>query len=377
MLTEKHRPRTTKDIVSQGTIVENIKGWFINWKKGDKALFLYGPPGCGKTSIVTAFSQEHQLELIEMNASDYRTPGQIESVAGAASAQNSLTNRKKLILIDEVDGLAKEESVSPLVALIKNSSFPVVMTANDAWDLKIRPLHEVSELVQLKKIMPSSIARKLKDISVQEGINADDSLIKSIAENSGGDLRSAINDLESLSSPFRERRSSIFDAVRKIMKSENAGDARSALDSVSEDPEYVFWWIENNLAEEYKDPKDLANAMRALALADLFRARIRRQNWKLLAYFTDFMTAGTALAKNQKYGGFVMYRPPEIIASLSRTKKRRALRKEACKKIGRSLHESSSTVSSVYLPFLKIISQDKDVAAGFGLTEEESEILKS
>ncbi|MBI4167499.1 MAG: replication factor C large subunit [Candidatus Aenigmarchaeota archaeon] len=377
MLTEKHKPKTTADIVSQNAVVETLKNWFVNWKPGNKALFFYGPPGCGKTSVINAFAKEHRLELIEMNASDYRTPDQIQKVAGSASTQSSLTGRKKLILIDEVDGLSKEESVSPLVNLIKNSKFPIVMTANDAWDLKIRALHEVSELTPLRKIMYSSIARRLKEIATQEKIIVDDSLIKSIAENSAGDLRAAINDLESLSSSFRERKASIFDAVRNVFKSENAKDAKTSLNSVSEDPEYAFWWIENNVMEEYKDPEDLAKAMRALALADLFRTRIRKQNWKMLGYFIDMMTAGTAIAKKQKYSSFVMYRPPEIIASMSRTKKMRALRKEACKKIGKSLHESSSTVNSVYLPFLKIISQNKSVAERFGLTDEEAEILKT
>ncbi len=377
MLTEKHKPKTTKDVVSQNAAVETLKNWFVNWKPGNAALFLCGPPGCGKTSIVTAFANEHGLELIEMNASDYRTPEQIEKIAGAASSQSSLTGRKKLILIDEVDGLAKEESVTPLVKLIKNSKFPVVMTANDAWELKIRALHDVSELTPLRKIMSSSIEKRLKEIAAQDKIDIGDELIKSIAENSTGDLRSAINDLESLSPSFRERKASIFDAVRNVFKSENAKDAKTSLNGVSEDPEYAFWWIENNVMEEYKNPEDLANAMRALALADLFRARIRKQNWKMFGYFIDMMTAGTAVAKKQKYSSFVMYRPPEIIAALGRTKKMRALRKEACKKIGRSLHESSSTVNSVYIPFLKIISQNKGVAEKFGLTEEEAEILKS
>ncbi|MBI4177177.1 MAG: replication factor C large subunit [Candidatus Aenigmarchaeota archaeon] len=377
MLTEKYRPKTTKDIVSQNAAVETLKNWFVGWKRGGKALFLYGPPGCGKTSIVSAFANEHGLELIEMNASDYRTPDQIEKIVGAASSQGSLTGRKKLILIDEVDGLAKEESVSPLVSLIKSSSFPIVMTANEAWDLKIRALHDVSALTPLRKIMSSSVARRLKEVAMQEKIAVDDSLIESIAENSAGDLRSAINDLESLSSPFRERKASIFDAVRNVFKSENAKDARSSLNSVSEDPEYAFWWIENNVMEEYKDIEDLAAAMQALALADLFRARIRKQNWKMLGYFIDMMTAGTAMAKKQKYNSFVMYRPPEIIASLARTKKKRALRKEACKKIGKQLHESSASVNAVYLPFLKIISESRDVASRFSLTEEEAEVLKA
>ncbi len=377
MLVEKYRPKNTKDMVGQNSAIETLAAWFNAWKPGNKALFLYGPPGCGKTSIVNAFANDRNLELIEMNASDYRTPDQIKKIAGAASTQSSLTKRKKIILIDEVDGLAKEESVTPMVNLIKNSMFPIVMTANEAWDLKIRSLHEVSELIQLKRIMSTSVAKKLKDIALQEKIIVADGIIKSIAENSSGDLRSAINDLESLSPSFRERKSSIFDAIRKIFKSENAKEAKSSLNNVSEDPEYAFWWIENNVIEEYTNPEDLSEAMNALAAADLFRTRIRMQNWKMLGYFIDMMTAGTALAKKQKYHSFVMYRPPDIIASLSRTKKKRALRKEMCKKIGKSLHESWSTINSEYLPFIKIIAQTNDVTSKFGLTEEESEIIKN
>lgn len=377
MLVEKYRPKTTKDVVGQNAAVETLENWFKSWNKGGKALFFYGPPGCGKTSIIHAFAKERNIELIEMNASDYRTPEQVESVAGKASSQSSLSNRKKLILLDEVDGLAKAETVSPIVNLVKNSMFPIIMTANDAWDLKIRSLHEVSELVQLKKIMVSSVARKLKEIAAQENINVGDDLIKSIAENSAGDLRSAINDLESLSTQYRERKVSIFDAVRNIFRSENAKNAKSSLNNVTEDPEYVFWWIENNVIEEYKDPEDLATAMDALALADLFRTRVKKQNWRMLGYFIDMMTSGTALAKKQRYNSFVMYRPPEIIASLARTKKKRALRKEVCKKIGSRLHESASTVNAVYLPFLKMISKSKDVSSAFGLTEEEADVLKA
>ncbi len=379
MLTEKYKPKTTKDVVSQFAVVEKLAGWFSGWKPGQKALFLYGPPGIGKTCIIEAFAAEKNLELIEMNASDYRTPEQIKRVAGSASSQSSLSGKKKLILIDEVDSLAREETVAPLVNLIKNSRFPIVMTANGAWDFKIRPLHSVAELVQMKKLLSSSVAKRLKDISNAEKLGLGDDRIKTIAEQSSGDIRSAINDLESFheGENYRERKAVIFDVVRKILKSENAADARKSVELLEEDPEYLFWWIETNVVEEYADKDDLANAMKALALADLFRARIRKQNWKMLGYFIDAATAGVATAKKRRYERFVMYKPPEMISALSRTKKTRALRKGMCARIGKAIHESSSTVNSEYLPFLRIISKNNDVASAFGMTEEEAELLKS
>ena len=59
-----------------------------------KAAFLYGPSGCGKTILVKALAKKHNLELIEVNASDYRTKEQIEEKVGNAT-RAVLTASKK------------------------------------------------------------------------------------------------------------------------------------------------------------------------------------------------------------------------------------------------------------------------------------------
>ena len=380
MLTEKYKPKTLGEIIGQNKTVEMLKEWYEKWKPGNKCLFLHGQPGIGKTCIIETFASDNNIELVDMNASDHRTSEQIEKIAGHASVQSSLSGKKKMILVDEVDNLAREESVTPLVHLIKNSKFPIVLTANNAWNLKIRSLHEVSELVPVRRVMVFSIVKKLKSIASEEKLDISEDSLKSIAEQSSGDVRSAINDLESFSAGglgYRERKASIFDAIRIILKSDNVKDARSSVMLLDEDPEYLFWWVENNVIEEYTEPQDLAKAMQRLALADLFKTRIKKQNWKMLGYFVDITTSGVALAKKEKYRNFVSYRPPEIIMSLGRTKKRRALRKEMCKKIGKAIHESSSTINSEYLPFLRIIAKNSDVAGRFGLSVEEAEILKN
>jgi len=47
-----------------------------------RAAILYGPAGTGKTSAALALARERDWDYIEMNASDARTAGLIERIAG-------------------------------------------------------------------------------------------------------------------------------------------------------------------------------------------------------------------------------------------------------------------------------------------------------
>ncbi|MEM1528231.1 MAG: DUF815 domain-containing protein, partial [Sulfolobales archaeon] len=89
----KYRPRRIDELVNQ----EEAKRLFIEWlnswfqgKPGKKAVLLYGPPGSGKNSLVEAAAKERGLELIEMNASDYRRSTDIERIAIVSSRGGSL-----------------------------------------------------------------------------------------------------------------------------------------------------------------------------------------------------------------------------------------------------------------------------------------------
>ena len=374
--TEKYAPKKVAEVVGQAQTIQKFLNWYKNWKPGSKAALFYGPPGVGKTCLVQAFARERNLEVIELNASDYRTASQIREVVGQSMKQKPLFKKGKIFFIDEIDGIAGREDVGgikEIIKMIKESRYPIILTANDPYNPKLKTLRQYCELIPFKKISVWDIVKRLRYICEKEGIKYEKGVLNQIAKRGEGDLRSAINDLEVLAGlrreikqkdlealGYRERDVNIFDALKMIFKTESAFAAKLSIQNVDRDPEEIFWWIEQNIINEYEKPEEIAKAFDALSKADLFRQRVAlRQNWKLKKYMIDLMTAGVALAKKKMYRKFTKYQYPEKIKFLAGTKVERKEEKEKLLELAKKLHCSTKKVRSEFLPFLKLFEEQK------------------
>jgi replication factor C large subunit len=372
MWVNKYKPKSLKEFVNQKEAVEVFLKWIKRWKPRSEALLFHGMPGVGKTALIEAYCSENKLDLIQLNASDYRSANQIKEVLGKSMQQQSLFKRGKLFMIDEVDGIAGREDyggVKEIIEIIKSSAHPVILTANDPWNKKLMSLRRYWKLVEFKGINVWDIEKRLKEICEKEGIKPEKDVLRQIAKRSKGDLRSVINDLEIISQGkrvialkdleilgYRERKVNIFEVLRNIFKTQNALAARLAINASDKDPDEIFWWIENNIAREYEEPEEIAKAFDALSKADIFRNRISsRQNWRFKAYMIDLMTGGVATAKKEMYKKFTRYQYPSNIVTLGRTKKMRKDEKERLLELSNQLHCSTRKIRNEYLPFLRIM----------------------
>ena len=384
--TVKHKPKSTAEIVGNPSALETLSDWLQSWSKGipkKRASFLYGSPGVGKTVSVETLARDLHMELVEKNASDYRTEDAINRFAGLASQYAPLFGGQRIVLLDELDGLmgnADKGGVKAITNVVKTARCPVVLIANNAYDPRFRTLRSYCLLIEFRKPIASSIAKRLQYICKREGIQADENALKFLAQRSGGDVRSAVNDLQALAQgekhltfddvswlAYRDRQESIFSVLKMIVYGRTTVNARQAVDMADVDIDMLFEWIYENVPAHFTDPHDLAEAMDALAVADVYRGRIRAsQDWSYMRYVIDFMTAGVAMARqNSKVSGWVPFKFPGRIMSLSRSKAQRALRKRIGLKIRRKCHISAARASNEVLPFLRIIFQnDVHKAAG-------------
>jgi replication factor C large subunit len=411
--TEKYRPKTLSQVRGNDKAIGTIRKWADEWEKGTpkkKGLVLAGNPGIGKTSAAHALTSDYNWGVIELNASDARNAENIRSIAMAGSVNETFTatgefvsaktGGRKLIIMDEADNLyeriqkreSQERDMSDhggkaaIIETLRKTQQPVILIVNDLYELTRDSgavIKQLTEVIKFSKIRQPTVRLILRQICELEAVKITPDALDELARRADGDMRAAINDLQSLalgaeqitfdslaSLGTRNARTTIFNAVREILKTTDLTRARRAIWDLDESPENVIMWLDENLPLEYRRPPDLVRGFNYLSKADIFLGKIRRrQYYRFWTYANDLMTSGVALAKQESYHGWVKYQFPSWILQMSRTKQIRQLQKALAKKIGSHCHTSEKVVVRHILPYFKQIYKiDHEFAVRMSLT---------
>ncbi len=375
--TELYRPTNLGEVIGNEDAIENLRKWFDSWsvKAKQKAALLNGPAGTGKTSSVIALAKERGYELVEMNASDTRNKDSIEKIAGSSAKEGTLTwgvQGKRILLIDEVDGITGREDrggVKSLIDVIATASIPIICTANDAYDQKLSPLRKVTKVINYKPVHVEYILKLLKKIARNQKIEMDAEKLQFIAENANGDLRSAINDFQGmviqlktgkttgieLLNPLRDQTKEMQSALSDLFNAKGFIEGKQAIDGLNVDYDELLLWVFEN-AYLHTSNKQLPEVYSTLAAADRFLGRImRRQSWNLLSYFFDLVSGGVSIGIDKPTRKYDQYIFPQKIGMYAYTRFSRALRDSIAGNISEKCHLSVSEARNESLVLVKEI----------------------
>jgi replication factor C large subunit len=371
--TEKYRPTTLSEVRGNDKARDALKEWAETWEDHREAVILHGAPGVGKTSAAHALAADRGWDVIELNASDQRTAGVIERVAGEAARSGTLaggSGGRKLVVLDEADdvhGNADRGGSRAITRLVKEASQPIVLIANEYYDMG-NGLRSACRDIEFRDVSKRSIVPVLRDVCRREGIEYEDGALDALAEKNAGDLRSAINDLQALAETAetlteadvvtgdRDRSKGIFEYLDELIKESDAETALRSSYDVDETPDDLINWIEDNVPKDYEGA-ELAVAYGFLANADKWLGRVRAtQNYSYWRYAGDDMTAGVAAARREPKGGWTRYGPPSYWSKLGRTSGTRKQRDRIARAIARESGTSTSTARREILPFLSVMT---------------------
>lgn len=200
-LAGRMRPRVLDEFVGQEHLVG--KGHILrNMVEQDRvsSMIFWGPPGVGKTTLARIIANYTKAEFVEYSAVTGGSK-EVKEIMSAAEKRRK-TGRSTILFVDEIHRFNKAQQDAFLPFVEKGSIILIgATTENPSFEVNSALLSRCKVFV-LQPLSPDDIVGLLKHaITDPRGfpgmkVNADDSLLLSIAHFANGDARTALNTLE-------------------------------------------------------------------------------------------------------------------------------------------------------------------------------------
>lgn len=196
------RPKTLEEYVGQEHVIGPGK-LLYRTIKADRlsSIILFGPPGCGKTSLAKVISETTKYKFYKINAV---TAGVADIKRVVEETRNYMMNPtgKSILFIDEIHRFNKLQQ-DALLPYVENGTIILIgaTTENPYFEVN-KALISRSMVFHLQPLKDEDIFKVLKkSLTSEDGlgnynIKIEDSTLKKLAITSGGDVRTALNGLE-------------------------------------------------------------------------------------------------------------------------------------------------------------------------------------
>jgi replication factor C large subunit len=398
--TEIYRPKSLEQMIGNEEIRITILKWLVKWLPGTKPLFLIGPPGLGKTTIVKILSSILNYDLIELNASNTRSGPQLEKLVNPILNNTSIFGKKILLFFDEVDGIYGREDtggIEVLLNIVKSSNFPIIFAANSS-NIKLKNLSKLCKIIKFQRISSNLLLMFLNFVLYEQkcSLHVDDK--KWIVEKSNGDIRTMLNIAQSKCTGYgkfitQKFKVDISEGLNEFFSSPNKDNARVillSLDGKYSDPRYglsseerrkdIINSLFTSIISSDLDMNTLTQLLDSLSLIDLQVARIyENRNWKLLKYMDNILIEHLYPNIHNK---MISYHQYGISWSLmGQIFSRGVSLRNLISNLSLLFHVSSSTFGMLFFPYLLEIIREfkidiRELISNFMLDEKFVEILQ-
>ena len=282
-LTVRMRPRGLSEVIGQEHIVGD--GCLLpRLIQADNfgSLIFYGPPGCGKTSLAEVIAAETESKFVRINAV-LSNVAELRDILRLARYERA---KRTILFIDEIHRFNKSQQDLLLPDVEAGNIRLIGATTHNPGFYVNAPLLSRSHLFRLEPVALEAVATVLGRamVDLERGLGAhrctaEEAVFRAVAEFSGGDLRRALNALETLVLSQPNGSHIDADAVEAFAKErqirydrdedEHYDHASAMIKSIrGSDPDAALYWAFKML-QGGEDPRFIARRLVILASEDV------------------------------------------------------------------------------------------------------------
>lgn len=201
---EKYRPEKIDDVI----LPKSLKSVFSDMVKNDELqnMIFTGTAGLGKTTVAIALCKEMNCEYLKINGSEEGNIDTLRNKLKRFASTSSLMGNKKVIILDEADGLNANSFQPALRAFIEefSSNCRFILTCNSKNKI-IAPLHSRCSVYEFnvtgkeKEVLAVAFLKRLEYILKEEDVKYSKNTLVQVIMRHFPDWRRVINECQRFS----------------------------------------------------------------------------------------------------------------------------------------------------------------------------------
>jgi putative ATPase len=288
-LADRMRPQTLDEFLGQEHLLAPGKPLRVQIERDEiSSMLLWGPPGCGKTTLAQIIARMTKSEFLPFSAVLSGIKEIKEVMAGAERLRHH--GRRTIVFIDEVHRFNKAQQDAFLPHVERGNIVLIGATTENPSFEVIAPLLSRTKVYVLNALTPEQLAALLRRALAEpdrglgrENVDVAPELLDRMAQFANGDARAALNTLEAAvlgSPPGAAGRRAVTPAIledvlqRKFLLYDKAGEEHFNLISAlhksvrNSDADAALYWLVRML-ESGEDPLYVARRLVRMASEDI------------------------------------------------------------------------------------------------------------